>query len=386
MAEAFSNPEFLENCSPDDFHAYMREILPADIDMSEGGHAWNLTRPSALIAAQICEFILPEVIRLISPEWSYGEFLDGHAKARNIIRKEATAASGILTITGDPGVEIPAGSLFSTAAVNEEPSVDYETLEDATIPDSGSVNVAIQCTQTGEVGNTAVNTIVLVASRNTGITAVTNKEAVTGGTEEESDTSLQERILEYDQGQGSSFVGSVSDYKRWATSVDGVGEATIIPAQDDSGLVRIILSDANGSPATENLCEEVYNYIMRPDSPEERLAPVNAYLRVEAPSTIAISIKVTVELEEGATLEAVKAAYKAKLADYLLVALDDGEIKYTRVAAALAATEGANDFSGLQVGIKDGATVTYGTANIAINETQLPVIAEEDLILTEGTV
>lgn len=75
----------------------------------------------------MCEFVLPEVIKLIFPEWSYGTFLDEHAKGRGITRRAATAAIGKITITGTAGAVIPAGSLFSTASVNGEPSVDFKT-------------------------------------------------------------------------------------------------------------------------------------------------------------------------------------------------------------------------------------------------------------------
>lgn len=382
----FEIPKFLQDHSIDDIHKKMKEILPADLDLSAGNHAWNLTRPTAMVAAELCEFVLPEVIKLIFPQWSYGEFLDYHAKDRGITRRPANAASGEITITGAPNFVIPKGSLFSTAAVNEQPSVDYKTLEAATIPESGTVTVAVECTQGGIVGNTGINTIVLVSSRLTGVSAVTNAAAVTGGTEEEDDESLIERITEYDQSQGTSYVGSMADYKRWATSVPGVGSATIIPAEDSTGLVKIILTDSNGAPATEQLCIEVYNYIMRPDAPYERLAPVNAYINVLPPDTINISIKATVELTGDATLESVKAGYMAQLALYLPIALDEGEIKYSRVAAALAAVEGANDYSDLQIGLKVGDTVEYGTANIAVTSAQLPSIILDDLILTAGTV
>ena len=385
MAE-FETPIFLQNHSPEEVHELMKKVLPDDLDMSPGGHAYNLTIATALVIAEVCEFVLPEVIKLIFPEYSYGEFVDGHAKVNGMTRRSANAASGKLTITGEPNAVIPAGSMFSTAAVNDEPSVDYETLEAATIPESGSVTVAVECTQAGIIGNATENTILLVSSRLTGITAVTNEEPLTGGTEEEDDESLIERIVEFNKSQGESYVGSASDYKRWAMSVPGVGSATVISAQDTSGLVTIIITDANGDPATEQLCTSVYNYIMKPDNPNERLAPTNAYLKVTPPTTMQISIKATVELADEATLEAVKTAYMAQLALYLPVALDDGEIKYSRVAAALAAVEGANDYTDLQIGLKVGETVTYGTSNIAITSNQLPTIDAEDLILTSGTV
>lgn len=385
MAE-FNIPDFLQNHSTDEVHSKMKSILPADLDVSEGGHAWNMTRPTALVVAEICEFVLPEVVRLIYPEWSYGEFLDGHARARSITRRAATAASGEITITGTANTVIPAGSLFATAAVNEEPSVDYETLEEVTIPESGSVTVRIQCTQAGTIGNTPANTVVLVGGRINGITAVTNESEITGGTEEEDDESLITRIVTYDRSQGDSYTGSVADYKRWATSVPGVGEAAVIPANDSSGLVTIILTDSNGEAANEALCEAVYNYIMSPDNEGERLAPVNAHLSVIAPATIEIGVSAVVEIESTTTIEAVKAAFLAKLETYLPVALDEGEIKYSRVAAALSATEGAYDFNDLQLGVKDGEEFAFGTVNIPIYEAMLPTITEENLTLTVGSV
>ena len=385
MAE-FKTPVFLQNHSPEENFALMKKILPEDLDLSPGGHAYNLSMPSALVIAEMCEFVLPEVVRLIFPEWSYGEYLEGHARSRRMTRRAATASSGKLTITGATGTVIPARSLFSTAAMNGEPSVDYMTLTSAKIPSSGSVNVLVQCTQTGIAGNAPADTIILVSSRITGIKSVTNPEAVTGGTEEENDESLIERIMEYDQSLGDSFVGSIADYRRWALSVSGVGSASVISARDTSGLVTIIITDANGEPATEQLCTDVYNYIMKPDSPAERLAPINALLSVEPPATMNLSIKATVELADGATIETVTEAFMAQMALYLPVALDAKEIKYNRVAAALTAVEGANDFADLQIGVKNDGAVSYGTSNIGIASDQIPTIAAEDIILTVGTV
>lgn len=382
----FETPVFLKNHSPEEVHEIMKMILPDDIDVSQGGHGWNFTMPTALVISELCEFVLPEVIKLIFPQWSYGEFLDYHAKDRRMTRRAASAATGEITITGPANTVIPAGSLFSTASVNGVASVDYETMEAATIPETGSVTVAVQCTRTGTVGNTPANTVVMVSNNITGITSVTNAEPVTGGTEEEDDESLIQRIEEYDWAMGDSFVGSAADYKRWATSVSGVGSATVISAQDTSGLVTIILTDGNGAPATEQLCEAVYNYIMSPDDPDARLAPVNAILTVVPPATMEIGITATVELADNATLESVRTAFAAQMALYLPEALDDGEIKYSRVWAALSATEGVNDFTALQVGLKDGDSITYGTANIAITSSQLPTISLDDLILTAGTV
>lgn len=382
----FATPEFLKNKSVNDIYAQMRSIIPQDLDLSEGSHGWNMTRPTALVTAELCEFILPEVIKLIFPEWSYGSFLDSHAKVRGMKRRAATAATGEITITGAGKSLIPAGSLFSTASVNDQPSVEYLTLDEAMIPPEGSVKVKIQCAKTGIIGNTAENTIIIVGSKLTGITAVTNEIEITGGTEEESDDSLKQRIDDYDKSQGNNFVGSVADYKRWAESVDGVGKAIILSAQDDSGTVTIILTDANGDPATEHLREAVYHYIMRPDDPGERLAPVNAILDVQSPETLGIGVSVTVELIGDFQLEAVKAALLENLAAYLPTAMEEQEVKLTRVASVLSNTTGVNDYKDLKIGVKTDGSVVYDTTNIPIQITQLPTIDAEDLEIVTGTV
>lgn len=380
----YQTPYFLKNKSVDEIHAQMKAALPPDIDVSEGSHEWNMTRPTALIVAMVCQFILPEVVKLTFPSWSYGDYLDEHAKQRGMERREATAATGTITITGAANSVIPAGSMFSTASINDEPSVDYITLEQAVIPVGGSVDVDVECTKKGVVGNTIENTVIFVSSKLTGITAVTNAEEITGGTEVESDESLIARIEEYDATQGQSFVGNPNDYKRWATSVDGVGEAIVIPAEDDSGMVTIILTDSNGAAANESLRTAVYNYIMRPDAPGERLAQVNAKLTVAAPDPLAISIKATIELVTGYNLESVTAAILANLKSYLPTAMDEQEIKYTRIARAISETDGVNDYKDLQIGEKTAGT--YGTANIPIEVTELPTIDEDDLVITSGTV
>lgn len=387
MAAEFTTPTFLEPYSVDGIYQQMVDVLPSDIDTSQGSHVYNLTYPTALVLSELCEYVLPQVIQLIFPQWSYGEYLDAHAETRGMTRKAATAATGEITITGIAGTFIPAGSAFSTASLNQDdPSITYDTLEAVTIPSSGSVTVDVECEQTGTVGNAAANTVIIVSSTITGISGVTNAEPMIGGTDEETDEALIARIVEYDVSQGDSFTGNVSDYKRWALSVAGVGSALVIPANDDTGLVTIVITDSNGAPATESLCNTVYNYIMQPDNPDARLAPVNAFLQVAAPTIVDIGIQATVELVADYELSTVEAAFLTNVASYLSEALSDGEIKITRVEAILSATEGINDFTALQIGIVGTSSTTYSSSNIALTGYQIPQIVAGDLDLTEGDV
>ena len=381
----FIIPEFLADYSEEAVYQRMRAMLPADIDSSEGSHVWNFLRPTASVAAELCQFALPQVIMMIFPEWAEGEYLDAHARMRGLSRRSAVAAAGVLSITGTPGAVIPEGSRFSTPSAEDRPAAEYATTEDATIGSLGNVAVSVQCTQTGPAGNTAPDTVVLVSGRMPTVTSVTNPEAITGGAAEESDESLRERVMEYDKTQGESFVGSASDYRRWALSVDGVGGVTVLDANDGQGTVTLIITDTDGLPASEALCEDVYDAIMRPDNPAERPAPVNARLDVIPPDTVPIAVRATVELLPGSSIEGVQAAFLRRLTDYMPTALEEGEVKYTRIAAVLSATEGVNDFSGLLIGVKSAST-QYGTDNLPVEANELPTVAAEDLHLTLGTV
>lgn len=373
-------PSFLEEQGIDKLHKEMMTVLPETIDKSEGGHPWNLTRPSAYLGAYFAQFIVPEAIKLIFPQFAedYADIMDEHAKNRGLVRKAATAATGEIVVTGSAGTNIPKGSAFSTASVNGEPAVEFKTTALAVIDETGTVTVGIEATETGSVGNVPAGTIILKANQITGISAVTNLVETSGGTEEETTESLQQRIMDYDMAKGVSFVGSEADYKRWALEVNGTGNAIVIEPSDDSGLIKIVLTDANGAPANEELRQAVYDHIMRPDAPEERLAPINGgYIQVVAPEYVSVTISAIVETD-GTPLSAIKTALVDGLADYVVEASEDREIRYSKVYSIISNTPGVEDFKSF--------LLNGGTSNIPINETQVLGVSEDTITLTEGTV
>lgn len=371
----FQIPEFLSSETVESVHARMMSSLPDDIDKSGGQFPWDFTRPTALEKQYFVEFALVEALKQIVPMFATGEFADYHGQTRHMPRKSATASTGVITVTGAEGVVIPAGAMFSTESNNGVSSVDFLTDEEAIIPSNGSVDINVTCSEVGTVGNVESGTIVIKGSTlSSEITSVTNAEPTTGGTDEEADEDYTARQVEYDQNLDVSYVGSPYDYKRWALSVDGVGDAIVIPASDDSGTVTLVILDANGDPASEALCTEVYNYIFKPDDPYNRLAAINAVLVVKAPTTVTISVSAVLELTAGATLEAVKEAFTANLKEYLSVAAESGEVKYSEITARLYATEGVSDYSSV--------ALNGGTANIQINQDQLPVCNTENISFT----
>lgn len=371
-------PEFLQNKSTDEIHTQMLDSMPGDIDKSQGQHPYNYTRPTAMIASELCQQTLPEIIKLIFPMFAYGEWLDYHAQMRGISRRPATASSGSLQLTVAKNTNIPVGSQFSTASVDGQPSVVFETTQGKFNLPEGTTEVPVKCMQTGTAGNVIAGTVIFKLSQLSGVTAVTNPEAITGGTEEEDDDSLRARIVSLDQSQSVSYVGSVADYKRWSLEVPGVGGVTVIPAQDDSGLVTLVITDSNGDPANEEICQNVYDYIMSPADPELRLTAPNVKLNVIPPTIAELSISATVEVGTGSSLEAIKNAFIEAVQAYLNTARSDGEVRYTQIGKILAGIPGVYDY--------DALTLNSGATNISITNTQLPQVTSDSVLLTQGVV
>lgn len=380
MAE-FTAPGFLAGHSVDEIYATMRAMLPADIDSSEGSHVWNFLRPTAIVAAELCEAILPQVIMTIFPEWSTGEYLDAHAKARGMERRAATAATGTVTVTGAPGLQLPTDARFATAGTDEGSALEYATTEVGTLSSEGTAVIPVRCLTAGAQGNTGAGTILLVADGRGGITDVTNEGATTGGADAESDESLRERILAYDRDRGTSYVGCPADYKRWAKQVAGVGEVTVEEGYHELGQVHLRITDTTGAPASSTLCQAVYRHIMRPDAPEARLAPVNALLVVEAPDTAEIYVAATVLLTEHADLETVSEAFLTALQAYLPECMEDGVVRLSRVGAILSGVDGVKDYGDLMLGTSESS---MAAASIELSAGQLAAISADTVSLEVG--
>lgn len=369
--KTLETPDFLQNNDIDDIHDEMFAIIPDKYDKSEAQHLWNFTRPTAAVASQLRGFDIPRALSLIWPQFTNDiEYMRYHAETRNMKQKEALYAVGEITFTGTAGTTIPAGYRCSTESKNDIASKDYITLEDCKIGESGTVTVKAQANIPGMGGNTAANTIVINSTGFEDVTGITNEKPFTGGVEEESLESLLERIQAYDRTQGDSNIGNPSDYKRWAESVPGTGSAKVIRATDKSGLVTIILTDGNGDPATTELCESVYNFIMSPNDDNARYAPCGAFLKVIPPTTATIIISGTLQLTDG-SIQSVITAFVPRLKEYFREAIERKEILYHRICNILGDIDGVYDFRNI--------TINGDTANISLADGVFPTISENSI-------
>ena len=369
----FVEPDFLSGQSVEVIMARMLALLPDTLDKSEGGIIWDLLYPVAFEKAQAIEFTLLEAVKNMFPMWAYGDMLDYHGSVRSIERKAAVAATGSVKFYGSDGVIIEAGTvLMTTPAKYGEESISFQTTQATTIS-GGTASAAIKALVAGASGNVAAGSINRFDDAPDGVTAVTNTAATSGGLDEESDDDYRDRIVDYDQSVGTLFVGSAADYRRWALEVDGVGSASVVPASDGSGVVKIVILDTSSNPASTELCEAVYNYIMRPDNEYMRKAPIGAQLTVVSPTVQSISIAATLSINSTTSLAAVKADFLELIADYYAT-ITDGIVRYSKIGQLIMSIDGVIDYSNLLVS-GAAANVTISSSNIAASADSAVVFA-----------
>lgn len=189
------------------------------------------------------------IVRQIFPDTADTEFLERHAALRSIYRHQPTFADGHATISGQDNTVIPAGTEIQGAVL-------YRTKAPVTIT-SGTAKVAVIAAEAGAAGNAEARGGKLL-SPPAGVQQDCELTAMTGGTEQESDALLLQRLL--DRLRRPPAGGNAHDYKMWALSVDGVTDAYVFPLRRGLGTVDIVILSGNQLPSSDTI-ERTQNYI-----------------------------------------------------------------------------------------------------------------------------
>lgn len=183
------------------------------------------------------------ILKQAFPQTATKNFLDYHAQLRDIKRKEATKAYGVLTFVlaevQETDVEIPKGTLCS---VCDLPYIQFETKAKAVIKAGDSeVSTAAAAVDTGESFNAAENTVCVMVNPPMYVQRVYNKQPFTGGHDAESDEALRKRILSsYSVAQTGVSAQSI---KETILKIDGIWDCSV--SKDGSRLkVKYVTSDA----------------------------------------------------------------------------------------------------------------------------------------------
>lgn len=179
-----------------------------------------------------------------------GEALTTLAHDRGVDRSLGTGAVGSITFsrvsTAAGAGTIPAGTRVATQPDATGKFAIFTT--DASCVFSGvalSATISATCSSVGKIGNVAAGRITSILDLSTlfdTTLTVSNPDLFAGGTEEESDVSLRDRVRGFFLTQAR---GTVDALIFGAKSIDGVERVSIVV--DDSGVVTAYVSDEDGN-------------------------------------------------------------------------------------------------------------------------------------------
>lgn len=270
------------------------------------------------------------VVRQLFPDTAEKSFLERQASIQGIYRREATAATGTLTVTRTAGATIPVGTVFVAAdgetryATTEEPEVDEST-------------VPVQCMTTGTGGNREAGETFTLVSPLTGVATEATGSEMAGGTEAETDDSLRERLIY--RLQNPPRGGTATDYVAWAMEVPGVTRAWCFPKELGIGTVTVRFATdgltENGVP-TEGMVSIVSDYIAEN-------APVTAATTVVAP----VAKTVNFQIEDlYPDTPSVRAQIEAELKSLFIREAEPGKaLLISHVRQAISSASGEEDYT-----------------------------------------
>jgi uncharacterized phage protein gp47/JayE len=164
----------------------------------------------------------------------FGSELDAFVNIFGITRQLGTRAVGAAVFsTTSPALQnydVPLGTQISASPSQYFNNVAFTTTSPATIASGQtSVNVPIISTLPGSFNNVSPGSITQITSPLVGITNVTNNYPITGGTDTETDSQLQQRFLNT---AFSNFAGTIGKFQSIAQQNPSITQSNVVNSQE----------------------------------------------------------------------------------------------------------------------------------------------------------
>ena len=335
----------------------MLSNISDEYDKTEGSFFHDAEAPVAIELAKLdakAEGILSNGFA----DTATGIYLEKIVFEHGVVRKQATKAYGMVSITGVIGAKVPKGEKVASD------NADFIFLDDAIIPASGSINVNVECELYGTIGNVPVNAIKYFPKTLEGLQTVTNNTAFTNGYSAESDESLRQRY--YDKVRTPATSGNKYHYINWCKEVTGVGDVKVFPLWNGNGSVKCTIINENKRAADNTLVNDVFEYI-------EINRPIGATVTVVSATEKALNINVHLIINSSYTIEAVQVILVNSITEYLKnIAFKETYVSYPKIGSLILSTSGVLDYTDL--------TINDSIENITIADEEVAVLGAVTIV------
>ena len=291
------------------------------------------------------------IAQQILPDTAEEEMLMRLASLRIGGRKQPTASSGSVQVTGTAGAFVPENTVLES-----EDGQKYTTISAVTLTDT-SAEVEVVSSTKGESTNQDPGATLRFVSPVESIedVAIVLEPGITGGSELETVEELRERVIR--SFRVIPHGGDADDYVTWALEVEGVTRAWVIGQHMGPGTVAVFCVRDNDEDITpdEQELQDIKDHI-------DTVRPVTAEVYVLAPMLKEIDFEIKVTPDNASVRNAVTEALKNLIASEAELG---GTILLSHIRAAISGASGETD-----------NIVISPTANVTCNATELPVFGE----------
>ena len=289
------------------------------------------------------------------PQTAQGQYLDYHAETRALTRLPAARATGVLRFSAPSAAvtdyEIEAGSAAMTTG-----GVRFETTEKAMLrKGETSVDVPARAVEAGANGNAIAGAVHVMAVYPVGITRCENPEAFSGGSDEESDEKLRERVLEsyrrLPNGANAAF------YEQEALRFPNVAAAKAVGRARGIGTVDVYVSTHGGAPEEELLGEI--------SAALQKKREIAVDVAVKVPTEKSIDVAAELEAEQGWTMREITDAAQEALQAYFTGERLGEPVYRAKLASILYSVPGVKNYH-----------LLAPAEDAAVDATELPVLGE----------
>ena len=376
-----------EDYSYDNLLAEMLSNVATDVDKREGSIIFDTLSPAALELAN-AYMGLDTILNNAFADSAERDYLVKIAKERGITPEDSTSAilKAEFNFNSSDGNYI--GEVVSTGDRFNLDKINYtlvaqmtnNTDVDITVTDNDGNNIVvskgnivpgcwqIMCDTTGEEGNKHFGTLTPIVTIS-GLTKAEITELIIPGEEEEDTETFRQRY--FDSINSDAFGGNRANYIKWVKEMEGVGQVKANRTPNGGGTVEIIITDSEGSPASDELINSVKEKLDPADSTGlgEGIAPIGHSVTVNTVKYVSKDIYFNdVEYTENADKDAIKLVVENILSEYANEINSDWENRTTKKIYAAQILARCIDVDGIEnienVDIEDSSYIT-------LNEKQL---------------
>ena len=323
-----------------------------DIDKREGSFTSNMIAP--LVEELAKAYInMGDILSLGFIDDTFDTYLDKRVGEFGVYRKAGAKSTGEVKVEGEEGAIITNGTLIK---VND---LYFTVLNDIELPNDNILY--IEANEVGYKYNLLANTEFELVEKNDKITSLINEVDFENGVDVETDEELRTRFKKVVNNPSTS--GNKYHYEEWALEVNGVGRCIVYPLWNGNGTVKVMIIGNDNKPVTEEIVEACKLHIT------EKM-PIGCQLTITTPSLLNVTIKASVEVKEGYTLEEIELDFKDSLDSYLKDITT--ELTYSKVYGLLVNHVGVEDVTEFKI--------NNNSSNIAIAEDKIINISEINLV------